>query len=91
MGRKKNGMCKSRKASSKHSKKLVCLACSVEGQTAAGEGAEVHAGLASVLAESSATKRTAIIQEVACSEWGFFWKIKKAVDDSRMLEESSPG
>lgn len=64
-----------------------------EGQTAAGEGAEVHAGLASVLAESSATKRTAIIQEVACSDRGFFWKIKKIlkVEDSRMLEESCPG
>lgn len=45
-----------------------------EGQTAAGEGAEVHAGLASVLAESSATKRTAIIQEVACSDRFFFGK-----------------
>lgn len=64
-----------------------------EGQTAAGEGAEVHAGLASVLAESSATKRTAIIQEVACSDRGFFWKIKNflKVEDSRMLEESCPG
>ena len=84
-------MCKSRKASTKHSKKLVCLACSAEGQTAAGEGAEVHAGLASVLTESSAMKRTAIIQEVACSDWGFFLENKKTVDDSRMLEESSPG
>ena len=67
-------MCKSRKASSKHSKKLVCLACSAEGQTAAGEEAQVHAGLASILAESSATKRTAIIQKLACSDCFFFFR-----------------
>ena len=95
MGRKKNGVCKSRKASSKHSKKLVCLACSAEGQTEAGGGRGPRRAREYSRGEFSRGTNS-IIQKLACSDWFFVFRFlenkkQKTVEDSRMLEESSPG